>query len=374
MALFAVSSGPWLRKAIWAACLALMPLTVAAQGAGSYGLKIYQVNSALYPFVQVYFRTFNERMQPLVNLNQINIGVMVKGRTYDPAKHQYAVQPIAQRPETIRTVLVLDASGSMAGSPFEAALRASARFVDGKRPQDEVAMLAIKDTKDGYEVVSPFERDPSAIARRMADVKADGKSSRIYDSIAAAIQMCALAGAGASDMSGQNFVASCAVVVFSDGRDDGSALSREELNARITQLHIPVPIYSVAYSRESREYFKNLEALSKNSFGIYFPVGDTVDRMQSIVEEISGIAQSDYVVTFRADVVVDGEMHAFKIGVEYPSGSGKINFDGSRFEAIEPPPVASVAERMKQLNATLPLLHPGASPYFDAVPPAASAQ
>ena len=51
---------------------------------GGYGLKIYRVSSDLYPFVQVYFRTFDQQMQPLVNLNYMNIGLMVKGKSYDP--------------------------------------------------------------------------------------------------------------------------------------------------------------------------------------------------------------------------------------------------------------------------------------------------
>ena len=61
-----------------------------AQG---YGLKIFRVESGLYPFVHVYMRTFDQEMNPLVNLNVLNIGVMVEGRAYDPRKKQYVIQP-----------------------------------------------------------------------------------------------------------------------------------------------------------------------------------------------------------------------------------------------------------------------------------------
>jgi Mg-chelatase subunit ChlD len=112
---------------------------------GGYGLKIYRVDYSLYPFIQVYFRTFNQQQQPLINLNVLNIGLMVKGRAYDPMKRQYEIQSIRQRQEATRTVLVLDASKSMRGQPFEAAVRAAGRFIDSKRPQDEVAILSIRD-------------------------------------------------------------------------------------------------------------------------------------------------------------------------------------------------------------------------------------
>jgi len=342
----------------------------AAQGSGygfahpsGYGIKIYKAESALYPYVQVYFRTFDSNQLPLVNLNERNIGVMIKGRSYDPMKMQYFVQSIRQRQEATRTILVLDASGSMKGRPFEAALRASARYIDSKRPQDEIAILAIRDTKDGYEYVSNFERDPKALGRRLADVRADGQKTRLYDTIGAAMQMCGMSGQGSVTPSAGNYIVSCSIVVFSDGWDEGSAISRNELMSRITNLTIPLPVYSLAYSKLKRDYFKNLEAISKNSFGKYYVIGETYDKMQNVVEEIQHILQNDYVVTFRSYIPVDGEAHAYKIGVEYPARSGKYIYEGGRFEAIEPPPVKEINEQIKQLSDYLRPL-PDGNPYF----------
>ena len=350
-------------------------LSVPAAGAsdpGGYGLKIYKVNSGLYPYVQVYFRTFDKDQQPLVNLNAMNVGLMVKGKAYDPAKRQYQINSIRQRQEATRSVLVLDASKSMAGAPFEAALRAAARYIDSKRPQDEVAILSIRDTKTGYDVVSEFERDPGALGRRLLDVKADGNKSRIYDSIGAAMQMCGMSAQGSVTPSAENLIVSCSIVVFSDGFDEGSALSREELNGRITALNIPIPVYSLAYSKQSK-HFKNLESLSKNSFGIYYLIGETVDKMQQTVEQIQNIVQSDYVLTFRSVVPVDGEEHAIKVGVEYPSGSGKFTYENAKMEALEPPPIPAILQEMQRLESLFPPLPAGAIPYFDRPAEAAGA-
>ena len=350
------------------ACLATTLLACVAQAQstapGTYGVKVYRVDSSLYPYVQVFFRTFNEAKQPLVNLNELNIGLMVKGRAYDPMKRQYKVESLRQKPVGTRTVLVLDASKSMAGQPFESALRAAARYIDTKRGQDEVAVLAIRDTKEGYSPVSAFERDPGAIARRLADVQVDGMQTRLYDSVAAAMQLCGASGQGSLSPNIDNLIVSCAVVVFSDGWDEGSALSREDLNGRITNMAIPIPIYSLAYSKLSTAHFRNLEALSKNSFGNYYLVGETYDRMQQIVEEIQNINLSDYVVTFRAYVPVDGEAHALKLGIEYPSGSGKFTYDAGHFEAIEPPPVGGIGEKLNALGQTMPPM-PNANPFFE---------
>lgn len=342
--------------------------TTSPQG---YGFKIYHVESGLYPFVQAYFRTFNERGLPLINLNYANLGVMVKGRSYSPRKGQYRIESLRNREEAIRSILVIDCSQSMRGAPFEGALRAAARYVDSKRPQDEIAILAIRDTSDGYELVSGFDRDAGALGRRLADLEPDGMSTRLYDALGAAMQMSGMVSQGTPTPGSGDYIVSTSIVVFSDGRDEGSALSRSDLNTRISSMPIPIPIYSVAYSKISQEYFKNLEALSKNSFGRYYNVGQAFDEMQKVVDEIQHVLQNDYVVVFRSYLPVDGESHAFKVGLEYPSGSGKVNYQSGRFEALEPPPLKPIQEYISALDRTIQKL-PDQNPYATSRPPVAT--
>ena len=160
-----------------------------------------------------------------------------------------------------------------------------------------------------------------------------------------------------------NYIVSCSIVVFSDGQDEGSALARNELNSRVTSLQIPIPIYSIAYSKVHTEYFKNLESLSKNSFGIYYGIGKSITEMQRVVEDIQNIIQSDYVLTFRSYIEADGENYALKVGIEYPTGSGKYIYDSTRFESIESPPIKVFQEYVKFFNEQMPASPTG--PYFD---------
>jgi len=368
----AVASTPVRRLFVAAGILVLitmgMALNAAAQLPAStsvegFAIKIFKVESGLYPFVQAYIRTFDQNMRPLVNLNEMNIGVMVKGRSYDPAKRQYIVQSIANRAEAVRTVIVLDCSKTMAGRPFEEALKAAARFVDSKRSQDQVAVLAINDAAAGYETVSNFERDKEAIGRRLADIKCDANTTRLYDAVAAAMQMCGMVSQGGIQSTDAEYIVSSSIVIFSDGKDENSALSRDDLNTRITTLKIPIPIYTLAYTKVQPEYLKNLESLSKNSFGVYFPVGEAIERLQRCVEDIQNILQNDYVVTLRSYLPVDGEEHALKIGLEYPSRSGKMTYQGANFEAIEPPPVERILTEQKKISQVLQAV-PDGDPYL----------
>jgi hypothetical protein len=342
--------------------VAQLPSNTGVQG---FGLKIFRVESGLYPFVQVYIRTFDQNMQPLENLNELNIGVMVKGKAYSPRKGQYRIASVRNRNEATRSVLVLDCSKSMAGAPFEAALKAAASFIDSKRAQDQVCVLAMRDTNEGYEIVSDWERDKAALARRLLDVKCDANQTRLYDTIGAAMQKCAMVSEGGISTEDAEYIVSNAIVVFSDGKDEGSSITREDLNTRITNLTIPVPIYSLAYSKVDKTNLKNLDALSKNSFGIYYNIGEAFDQMQRTVENIQHIMQNDYVVVLRSYLPVDGEEHAVKIGVEYPSRSGKMTYQGAKFEAVQPPPVDRIRQEMAKYEKLIPAL-PDGDPYLSA--------
>ena len=87
--------------------------------------------------------------------------------------------------------------------------------------------------------------------------------------------------------------------------------------------------------------------------------------MQQIVEQVQNIIQSDYVVIFKSVLPVDGEEHALKLGVEYPSGSGKFSYESVKFEAIEPPPVSGLLQEIKNMDTLFPALPTGAVPYFE---------
>lgn len=328
-----------------------------------YGLKVFRVESGLYPFVQAYIRTYDQEMNPLVNLNGMNVGLMVKGQVYNPEKKQYLLQSIRNRQEAIRTILVIDSSKTMAGAPFDASLRAAARFIDGKRYQDQVAILGLDDSKEGYVLISNFERDPGALGRRLADLHANGQKTRLFDGIAAAMQLALSVDAGGNNSSDAAYVATTSIIIFSDGKDEGSAITRDDLMNRITNMTIPVPVYSLAYTKIDSKFLKNLQAISLNSFGKYYHIEEAYDKMTRSVEDIQNVLQSDYVLTFRAYLPVDGESHSVKVGIEYPSGSGKVRYESSTFEAVAPPGFKAILEAQQALDAALPGL-PDANPYM----------
>jgi hypothetical protein len=226
-----------------------------------------------------------------------------------------------------------------------------------------VAIIALDDNNEGYTIVSNFERDYGTLGRRLADLQATGKKTRLYDGLAAAMELTAGSGPGSDALSEEDYIVSSSIIVLSDGKDEDSAISRSDLMTRISTMRLPIPVFSIAFSRIGEKYLRNLQALSRNTFGKYYRIDRNYNNITRSVEDIQNILQSDYVLTFRAYVPVDGEKHSLKVGIEYPTGSGKMRYDGAAFEALEPPPLKQILAAQEKLDRILPDLQ-GKSPFL----------
>jgi hypothetical protein len=297
-------------------------------------------------------------MDPIPSLNLMNIGIQVDGKNYDPAKSfdivsrkgMYGIDSLQNRDEAFRTVFVWDCSKSMAGRPWQDAKTAIQKYIQIKRPSDQVAIIAIRDTQDGYQLVSNFEKDYTLLYQRIDDVVCDGQKTRLYDSIVAAVQLCTVASQGSINNTAPEFAILNVIVALSDGHDEGSAISRDVLITRLSSLNPPVPIYSLAYSStQERQHFLNMEAMSKATFGRYWSLEDS-QNYASTLQKIHHINRSDYVVTFRVpeSLQPDGAKHNFAIGIQYPSNSARFLYRQGEFTAMESP-AAIMGGRPKEI-------------------------
>ncbi|MGH1543102.1 MAG: vWA domain-containing protein [Arenicella sp.] len=332
--------------------------------AGAWGMKIFNVDSTVYPFVRVYARTFDGNQNPLRNVNSQNVGILVKGKTYSPFKNQYKVKTIKQAQVPVRTVLLIDASITMAGAPFEETLRAAVNYIGEKEEKDQIAVIEMNDSKIGYSVVSEFTDDSRLLGSRLGGMQPTATQTKIYDSVGAALQMCRAASGEGNSSSDASSFASCSLIIFSDGNDTGSALTRADLANAISNQSIPIPIHSLGYTKDFPIHLKNLQALSELSYGRYYDASESLGSMNSVVRNLQAIGKNDLLITFRSYIPVDGEDHAFKVGVEYPAGSGSINYGSGRFEAMESIPIPKVDIVKARLEKEIPMAEDN-NPFYE---------
>ncbi|MDO8836558.1 MAG: VWA domain-containing protein [Vicinamibacterales bacterium] len=122
--------------------------------------------------------------------------------------------------------LVIDASGSMAGTKMDAAREALRRFVDDLLgPDDEVFVLKFDETP---ELVQEWTRDRVLLRERIATVRPNGGTA-LYDAVAEGV---ALAQSGGHRKK--------ALVLISDGNDTNSVIKVDEVRRRIRETDVLV--------------------------------------------------------------------------------------------------------------------------------------
>jgi hypothetical protein len=321
--------------------------------------KIYAVNYALYPYVMCYFRTMDGNKEPLINLTNSNVGLMVQGQLYDPMKKQYEVQTLKDRREGFRTVLVLDCSASMAGQPFADLLTAARSFIRLKSPSDEIGIIALTDS---VEHVCAFTKDVQRLDTYLNDLRPIGKRTPLYDGIGTAIQACFTGRNLSFSQANLDFTVLSNIVVITDGIDVGSAMSKEGLDRKIDDMKIPIPIYSIIYNGKSKHNFQDLAYLSTISFGRYWEI-DSMSYLSQICSKILDINRNDYVVTFRGYLPVDGNNHNLKIAIRY---AGFFMDDTAQFQSINLPLATDELRRLRmKLENSIPKL-PDGNPYYSS--------
>src|SRR5205085_11465109 len=134
-------------------------------------------------------------------------------------------------------VMVVQASGAMLGIQ-EDLKKAVAGFVNSLGEKDQVAVVDYAETA---ETVSPFSDDKGDVAGKAGKITFTGKSFLLYDGLAQALSLYAAAAApGKGGQAATLLPAAKAIIVISDGRDNGSATADEKVFSDASKRHIPI--------------------------------------------------------------------------------------------------------------------------------------
>lgn len=202
-------------------------------------------------------------------------------------------------------VLLIDVSGSMAGTPIASARDAAKAFVSGLAPDDRVAVMAFS---DNVRLVQDFTTDRAA-----ADAAIDG-----LDAVGGTWLYQATA--EAAKLAGDSTATRRAVVLLSDGAHDGPTDVTREL-AILTAVTEGVPFFTIAEGTEiDRDYLQHL-ADATNGRYLEAPVPS---ELGALYAEIGRLLRSQYVVTFDASSASrDGSV----VGVTVSAGDATASDD-----------------------------------------------
>ena len=168
--------------------------------------------------VDLYVRVLTEYGSPIRNLQSQDLEVWQDDERIDVDK--LSVRSLDTTGRGITVVLAIDASGTMRGEPFARAREAAISFLDQLRPEDRVAILTFS---EDINIVSRFGAQRAETRQALRDLEIDIARSRhplLFDGAFRALDLIRTAPA---------IPRRAFVILFSDGKDDGSDRTRNEV-------------------------------------------------------------------------------------------------------------------------------------------------
>jgi tight adherence protein B len=292
--------------------LFLAAVPAMAQEAES-GLQIRDVNTDAFPVLTVTVSTDSATDVPTDSFSLTENGRDV------PAP---AVRPLTAAGGQIGVVLVIDASGSMQGPPFAAAVAAARQFLQRAGDDVSVGVVAFSSTPD---VVAPITATRAAALRAVAGLTATGETA-LNDAVFAASRM----------FSGQ---IQRNIILLSDGADTTSTRSLDAAVAAARRAD--TTIFSIGL-RGSEIDIGALRRLARSTGGQYTAAAEA--ELTGVYDQILTSLTQQYQITYRSQAAEGQEI---SLTVTTPQGSDSITI-------LAPGPVAPTAPPSPEVNEAVP--------------------
>ena len=261
------------------AALMLFALPALAQ-TGSQGIEIVDIDGSRYPeggqaTVVIEFRNFTEEPDPAA------VEITVGGE----AVSDLTVEPIGDSSVPVGVVLAIDASGSMAGAPLEAAKSAASSFIDQARPEDRIAIISFADE---VQVLAGFTNNKASLSTTIEGIEAGGETS-FNDAV---IQGVAMFDAPTA----RDLLAN--LIVLTDGDDTASTATLDDASAAVSGSDVRT--FGVAL--EGTDFNPDpVEQIANAGGGLFLSTPDP-EQLSSLYDEISREISNTMVARFKSPV------------------------------------------------------------------------
>ena len=287
------------------AVLMLLAAPVWAQ-TGSEEIEIVDINGSRYPEngqtqMVINFKNFAEEPDPAA------LDVTANG---EPVT-DLVVESIGDSTVPVGVVMAIDASGSMAGGPIDAAKEAAKSFVQQARPEDRIAIIAFADE---VQVLSGFTNNKESLSSTIDAIVAAGETS-FNDAVIQGVAMF-------DQASAENLLAN--MIVLTDGDDTVSEATLDDATAAIAASEVRV--FGVAL--ESPDFNPDpVEQVATAGGGLFLSTPDP-ESLSGLYGEIGREISNTLVARFLSPISTPGEV---EFAVAYQGLSFSQTFEVSGF-------------------------------------------
>jgi len=277
-------------------CLLFLALTLglssSASAQTSTSITIHQVDDSQFPNLTSYLTATDSSGLPLEHLTNGSFFLSEDGLAIE--RFSLEENPSSDLPITV--MLVLDASSTMYGQPLEDTLAAAQTFLNSLNPADQVGVITFSDT---VQTIAPITSDKAAVSAAIDAIEAGG-ASPLYDAIVQAVQTLRNLPQGRK-----------AIIVLTDGHDDGSMFTFQEA---IQEAELwSIPIYPIGFGFVNQDAILRIASLTSG----YPQIQPDSASLSEAFETVRAVLRHHYVLTYTSAFPADGNQHTLSVALNH---------------------------------------------------------
>ncbi|NIM96073.1 MAG: VWA domain-containing protein [Anaerolineales bacterium] len=273
--------------------LCALSLNLNAHAQEPARLTIHKVDDSAFPIVQVFFTATDYSGLPISGLGHEDFSVYEESRPADA----FVLEELANSDQTITVVLVIDTSQTMYGKPLEDTKAAAKSFIGSLVPGDKVGLVTFSDEA---QIRVPLTDALSTVTDAIGELEAQGKSP-LYDAIEQAVGMLKNLPPGRK-----------AIILLSDGHDDGSTFTFQET---IQEAELwAIPIYPIGFGHSVNK--DTIEKIASRTAG-YAQIRPDTSELQEAFDTVRQVLRHQYFIEFASELPADGTQHTLMVNLNY---------------------------------------------------------
>lgn len=239
-------------------------------------ISINQIDSSNFPEIKIYFTPANEAGQLIKDFNVNDLKIKENNNLQTTALQLKELS----KDESLNINLVMDTSASMNNGKIDTAKKAALEFLNSVNFQEN-HLVEVISFNDLVSINQFFTKDKSSLANSISSLPLNGQTA-LYDALNTSL-------VETSRQSG----AKC-VIAFTDGQDNKSSTTPEQVVDLSRKLSIPIYIVGIG-DQVQNDILTNL---SERTGGYFISIND-IYKLKDIYEEIFNKQKEQYVLSFN---------------------------------------------------------------------------
>jgi hypothetical protein len=266
-------------------------------------IKLDQILSEDFPNLTIYAVVENDKQEVVTGLSPGLFEFRIDSMEVNAKS---TITPFSMNEEPIDYSIIFSNNGIMEGEPLDSQKTAILQFIDAMKKDDLLSLYTIgEETGVVFEEQTKDAIDPSAVN----SVEVTAVQPRLYDSLITVMRKVE-----------RRKLVRRVVIVISDGRDQNSRFTKNQLDTVLAE--VGVPVYAIGIRVLDSQSLSNLNEMADLTSGTY--VFTQLRALPDALKSMTARITQPYIIKARIrGMKADNQPHVFEVAVNERDSAGK---------------------------------------------------